>query len=192
MKFAAQAGDGSWAISDITSTGVQAGEYLDLAIAPDGAVHVAMYLERWRQDGREVSGVWLATSSGLPSGADSWTFSVVDSVTSCLGGCSDDEVCVADGAGARCASPNEDGCGNCDCGTACVDGACVETCQMTLQLRVAEPAQAHSSAQRQQPAMRASMNPQIALKPVRTPKPASRSTARQRASRRWNQTVSMA
>jgi hypothetical protein len=127
VKFAAQAGDGSWAISDITSTGVQAGEYLDLAIAPDGAVHVAMYLERWRQDGREVSGVWLATSSGLPTGADSWTFSVVDSVTSCLGGCSDDEVCVADGAGARCASPSEDGCGNCDCGTACVDGACVET-----------------------------------------------------------------
>ena len=127
VKFAAQAGDGSWAISDITSTGVQAGEYLDLAIAPDGAVHVAMYLERWRQDGREVSGVWLATSSGLPSGTDSWTFSVVDSVTSCLGSCSDDEVCVADGAGTRCASPSEDGCGNCDCGTACVDGACVET-----------------------------------------------------------------
>ena len=33
---------------------------------------------------------------------------------------------MADGAGARCASPS-DACGDCACGSACVDGACVET-----------------------------------------------------------------
>ena len=126
VKFAAQAADGSWSTSDITTTGTQAGEYLDIEIAADGTIHVAMYLERWRQDGREVSGVWLASSAGLPSGAESWTFDVVESVTSCLGACAEDEVCVADGAGARCASPS-DACGDCACGSACVDGACVET-----------------------------------------------------------------